>query len=114
NPVTLNVWRKCREGYLIMAAKEGSRDESGQSVLELLFMLPILVGMAVLLIRINMAIQVSINNQKYARAQTLYLTFNNSVYPVRDLFGGAAPPFNRMEVGISEESPPISTGGERF
>lgn len=92
------------------------REESGQSVLEFLFMIPVLIGLVILLIRMNSAIQISIVNQKYARAQTTWLTFNSSVYPrlgFRDpadskSFVGLG--YNRMEIGVSER-PVRDTGG---
>jgi len=57
-------------------------NEEGQSLFEFLLMLPMLVGLTVILVRVNSAIQISIVNQQYARAQTLFLAFNNSTYPV--------------------------------
>jgi len=45
--------------------------ERGQSVLEFVFMLPILLGLIVIMVRSNTVIQMSIVNQKYARAQAL-------------------------------------------
>lgn len=94
------------------------QEESGQSVLEFLFMIPVLIGLVILLIRVNSAIQISIVNQKYARAQTTWLTFNSSVYPRlswRDSNsrknGMVDLGYNRMEIGVSER-PVRDTGGE--
>ncbi|MGE4107014.1 MAG: hypothetical protein AB7F66_07335 [Bacteriovoracia bacterium] len=56
-------------------------DSRGQSVLEFLFLLPILVGVTVTLVRVNTAIQMSIVNQQYARAQALFLAFNSPTFP---------------------------------
>lgn len=55
--------------------------EEGQSVVEFVFMLPMLLGITTLLVHINTAIQISIVNQQYARIQTLRLTFNSPFYP---------------------------------
>lgn len=59
--------------------------ESGQSILEFLLMLPMLVGLTIVLVRVNQAIQVSIVNQQYARMQSLWLAFNSPVYPALKL-----------------------------
>jgi len=84
-----------------MAADRKSED--GQSVIEFLLMLPLLVGITVLLVRVNMAIQVSIVNQKYARAQTLFLAFNSPYFPeIRQREGGV----NQITMGVSGEVVP--------
>ena len=64
-----------------MAVRKSYKDEEGQSVLEFLLMLPMMVALVVILVRINTAIQISIVDQQYARAQALTLAFNSSVYP---------------------------------
>ena len=64
-------------GGLIMGVKRLNLKEDGQSIVEFLVSLPLLVGLAVVLIRVNSAIQMSIVNQQYARAQTLNLTYNS-------------------------------------
>ena len=99
---------------------EGRRDspsESGQSILEFLMMLPVLIGLVVMLIRVNTAIQISINNQKFARAQALLLTYNSAIYPEIKL---RVPnldekSYNHMLLGVSnklvsqqEKNPPES------
>lgn len=85
-----------------------AENESGQSVVEFLIVLPILLGLSVLLIRVNTAIQVSIVNQQYARAQTHFLTFNSSVYPSLRLrkFNMHANGFNQMMIGVSDKAIP--------
>lgn len=88
--------------------------ESGQSLLEFLFMLPVMIAFIVILVRVNSTIQISIVNQKYARAQTTFLTYNSAHYPERRLYipPGSAndnfirPGFNRMTIGIADK--PIS------
>lgn len=100
------------------------RDESGQSVLEFVFMLPILVGLIVVMVRTNTVIQMSIVNQKYVRAQALWLTFNSPYYPrlslrkSRELCGDFDPAdqfikygFNRMVIGMADQ-PVEDTGGK--
>jgi hypothetical protein len=90
--------------------------ERGQSVLEFVFMLPVLLGLVVVMVRSNTVIQMSIVNQKYARAQALWLTFNSPYYPrlsfrkstdkcnnfdPQDQF--IANGYNRMVIGMAEK-----------
>src|SRR3954470_17424704 len=86
------------------------RDEEGQSILELLLLLPALLGMTVMLIHANTAIQVSIVNQQYARAQALWLTFNSSVYPslAQRVANFDAKGYNQMVIGVSDNRAPNS------
>lgn len=84
------------------------RREDGQSVLEFLFMLPVMVGLVMLMVRINTVIQVSIVNQQYSRAQATFLAFNNSVYPdlklrYRQL---VRKNYNQMMLGVSDNIVP--------
>ncbi len=93
-------------------------DESGQSVLEFVFMLPILIGLVVVMVRSNTVIQMSIVNQKYTRAQALWLTFNSPHYP-RLSFRQAGSPedqfvqygYNRMIIGMADQDV-SETGGK--
>lgn len=82
--------------------------EEGQSVIEFLFMLPVMLGLVVLLIRINTAIQISIVDQQYARAQTLWLAFNSGVYPQIHLRYPelVAKKYNQMLIGVSDNVVP--------
>lgn len=93
-------------------------DERGQSVLEFVFMLPILIGLIVVMVRSNTAIQISIVNQKYARAQALWLAFNSPYFPRLSFrkAGGENDQFirhgyNRMVIGMAEQ-PVGDTGGK--
>ena len=52
-------------------------------MLEFLVMLPLMVGLAMLMIRVNTVIQMGIVNQQYARAQALFVAGNGSEYPQR-------------------------------
>ena len=58
--------------------------EEGQSVVEFIFLLPMLLGLTTLLININTAIQMGIVNQQYARQQALVLAYNSPFYPPAD------------------------------
>jgi Flp pilus assembly protein TadG len=57
------------------------REESGQSIIEFVLMMPLLLGMVILLVKINSVIQASIVDQQYARAEALFLAFNSPFYP---------------------------------
>lgn len=82
----------------------GVDDESGQSVLEFLLMLPLMLGLTALTLRMNMAIQMSIVNQQYARAQAFHLTFHSPYYP--EAIGARRENgFNQMVMGVSENLP---------
>jgi hypothetical protein len=81
------------------------RNRRGQSLIEFVLMLPVLVGMFFLLLRVNQAIQVSIVNQKYSRQRLFELVGNSPQYP--DI--SKVPVFvekgdNRVVIGVSEES----------
>ncbi len=82
------------------------KNEDGQSVLEFMFMLPVMIAFVLILVRVNTAIQMSIVNQQYVRAQAHWLTFNSSVYPTIDLrqknFDNLDS--SRMIIGMSEKS----------
>jgi len=78
--------------------------ECGQSLFEFMMMLPMLFGMVIILIKVNTAIQISIVDQQYARAQALFLTFNSPHYPplskqVGSLIGNS---MNQMLLGVSD------------
>lgn len=59
-------------------------DESGQSLFEFIFLFPFMIGMSVLLVRLNTVIQMSIVNQKYSRMTALRVVFNSAEYPSHD------------------------------
>ena len=84
--------------------------ESGQSLLEFAFLLPVLVGMTVVLIRINTAIQISIVNQQYSRAQVLFAAFNSPFYPEAKYQADMVEKkMNQVVMGVSENT---NQGGE--
>lgn len=64
-----------------MVAKTFHTHEEGQSILEVLFILPFLFLFVGLLYKMNMAAQMAINNSQFARAQVYVLTGNSSEYP---------------------------------
>lgn len=89
----------------MVVKKEASRvnSESGQSMIELLFLVPFCLGILFLMIRANSAVQTSIVNQQYARAQTLFLTYGSPVYP-RTGFQSVMTSggFNQMVIGVAD------------
>jgi hypothetical protein len=56
-------------------------DAKGQSILEVVFLLPFLFLFVALLFKLNMAVQMAINNTQYARTQLFMLTNNSPEYP---------------------------------
>lgn len=86
------------------------KDTSGQSVIEFLIVLPLMVGLVVLMVRVNTAIQVSIVNQQYVRAYTLFFAYNSPIYPrLRNRVGALdAHGYNQILLGISNQK--ISEG----
>jgi len=79
------------------------RNEKGQSVLELILMLPAMVILTMLMIKINTVIQVSIVNQKYSRSHALALALNSPYFPgmhlrTNDLINIG---FNQMIIGVA-------------
>jgi hypothetical protein len=86
---------------------------SGQSMLEFLFMLPLMLALTILLVRVNTSIQMSIVNQKYTRGQAQWFVFNSPIYPQRVSPDGQkfreanfiGPNYNQMIIGVSEEPP---------
>jgi hypothetical protein len=90
------------------------RNQRGQSILEFLLTLPLMLGLVLILVRVNSAIQVSIVNQQYARSHALWLTFNSPVYPQLRLREGSltANGDNQMVIGVAGN--PAPEGGAKF
>lgn len=88
------------------------RNCSGQSILEFLIVLPLMVGLVMLMVRVNTAIQISIVNQQYTRAQALFIAYNSAVYPRLEqrIAGGDKSAFNQMIMGMSFKA--ISAGDD--
>jgi hypothetical protein len=82
------------------------REDSGQSLLEVVLVLPILFLFVGLLYKVNMAIQMAINNTQYARSQIYVLTSNSPEYPryeirfLWNLFGQNSQ--DRMVLGVAD------------
>jgi hypothetical protein len=81
-----------------------AKNEEGQSLLEFLLVLPLLLGLVALMTRVNTAIQASLVYQQYARAQTTWLTFNSPVYPSLRLQSTELnnKNYNQMTIGVSD------------
>ncbi len=62
-------------------SKSNFEKQGGQSVVEFLLLLPMLLAIPFLLIKVNSAVQTSIVNQQYSRSQTLFLAYNSPIYP---------------------------------
>ena len=101
-----------------MAVKSHSHKQQstrGQSVLELILMLPMMVILTMLMIKINTVIQISLVNQKYSRSHALALAMNSPYFPgmalrTNDLTNIG---YNQMIIGVSaieilDGSPPMS------
>ncbi|MCM2322414.1 MAG: hypothetical protein NDJ90_04040 [Oligoflexia bacterium] len=69
-----------------------------------------MIGLTVLLVKVNTAIQMAIVNQQYGRAQALFLTTQSPVYPRLGLRADLEKfQYNQMLMGVSENAP----GAER-
>jgi hypothetical protein len=81
-------------------------NQKGQSILEVVFVLPFLFLFVGMLYKVNMAIQMALNNTQYARSQIYVLTANSPEYPryeIRfnwNLF--AQNQQDRMVLGVSD------------
>ena len=86
-------------GMMTMVADIG-RD--GQSIVEFMIGLPLLLGLCLLLIKVFTVIQMSIVSQEYARQQTLFL-FENSPYFRSDMLSQISSlGRNRVVLGVSK------------
>ena len=63
-----------------MAVKKRNR-QSGQSLLEFAFLVPLIVGMLTLLVEVETVISAAIVGQKYTRQHLHFLLFNHRHYP---------------------------------
>jgi Tfp pilus assembly protein PilV len=84
------------------------KNRSGQSILEVLFVLPMLFLFVGVLYRISMAVQMGINNTQYARSQVYVLAANSPEYPRLEMRWSstlfAAMNQDRMVLGVSDVS----------
>src|SRR5690606_35627967 len=92
---TRSAFRRSRNGtrarerlfLSIMGVEHGTHQigpiasEDGQSVIELLLSIPLMFSLTMMLVKVNTVAQISIVNQKYARAQALFLTYHSPVFP---------------------------------
>ncbi len=78
----------------------------GQSILEFLLLVPVMLGLTLLMFKVSTAIQMSIVNQKYSRAQIFQLAGNSPIYPDTKKRNQNFNPFgsSRMVIGVSEEA----------
>jgi hypothetical protein len=85
-------------------------DERGQSILEFVILVPLLVGILLMLIKANTAVQMAIVNQKYAREQALILALNSPVYPPLRFRAGEqrmeGKAINQMILGVADNVAP--------
>ncbi len=92
-------------------------DAKGQSILEIVVVLPFLFILVGMLFRLNMGLQMAINNVQFSRSQLYVLTANSPEYPrlsFRHKFPGFPRPFSDMEqdmmvIGVSD--PSVLTSG---
>lgn len=100
---------------VVRKLKRNVKNNAGQSTIEILIAFPLFLALVGLTIKVNQAIQISIVNQKYARAQALRLANNSPVYPELKF---RTPPRNdfsdgtidRMIIGMSNDIPTQATG----
>ena len=93
-----------------MKKNKYSLNEKGQSILEVVFMFPVLLLFVSLLYRMNMATLMSINNVQYARSQMLVLAANSPEYPRLEFRASLFVPRqqDRMLIGVSDPSALVS------
>jgi hypothetical protein len=81
-------------------------DEQGQTILELVFLLPILFTFSIVLFKMMLAVQMAINNTQFARSQVYMLTANSPEYPRIQLRNGpkifTSAKQDRMVLGVAE------------
>ncbi len=82
-------------------AKKSKGRRSGQALIEFLLLFPAMLVVTIFLLRANSAAQVSAVNQKYARAQALFLAYNSPVYPERRFRENLE--VSEMTMGVSDD-----------
>ena len=63
--------------------KADLRSESGQSLIELLFMMPVMIAFPFVLVKVATVIEMSIVDQQHARAHVFFIAHNSPYYPKR-------------------------------
>lgn len=95
---------------MVVEPRNEQDPESGQSLMEFLLLLPMMIGLVIVLVRVNTAIQISIVNQQYARMHALWLAFNSSVYPALKMreasLTSSEHQDNQMVIGVSDNPAP--------
>lgn len=92
------------------------KDKRGQSLLEVMLLIPFLFGFVGILYKVNMAVQMSINNSQYARAQIYVLAANSPEYPrlglrmSPEMFGQNGQ--DRMVLGVSDPEALSTSSGQ--
>jgi len=90
--------------------------KKGQSLLEVLILLPFLFMFVGLLYKVNMATQMAMVNSQYARSQIYVLTGNSPEYPRLQfrvnptMFAGAQQ--DRMVLGVADPTAITSSNGQ--
>lgn len=94
---------------------EFAAGEEGQSIIEFMLLLPLMIGLTVMMIRINSAVNVSIVNQKYSRLASHFLTFNSPYFPATGSGSSEKnqrrPGMHRLTTGIADNV--IGAGSRR-
>jgi hypothetical protein len=82
------------------------QNKKGQSILEVILLLPFLFAFVAFLYKMDMAAQMSINNVQFVRSQTYVLTANSPEYPRVDFRfspgGFVALKQDRMILGVAD------------
>jgi hypothetical protein len=99
----------------VPARRRPAAGDEGQSLIEFLLLLPLLVGTVVILVRVNTAIQISIVNQQYARAQALFIAHHSPNFPrLRHHDRFLERVSNQMVIGVSENNRPDDDDGSDY
>lgn len=85
-----------------MVVKKRNR-QSGQSLLEFAFLVPLIIGMLTLLVEVETVISAAIVGQKYTRQHFHYLAFNHRYYPENQFLArGDGTYHERFWIGLDD------------
>lgn len=84
---------------MLKRAKKIARDEGGQSMIEFIMLIPLIMAFVWYLVHVNMAINKSIVGQKHARSQLFLKLYNHRSGPVANEFGRSER--SHFYVGVS-------------
>jgi hypothetical protein len=90
------------------------KNEEGQAFFEFLLLLPLMLGVVMLLVKVNTATQVAIVNQQYARSQMLFLAYNSPYYPELRLRRTQKENTELMILGVADNVGPDTADGSGF